>query len=377
MEKKIVEFVAPDFVLGSEPEEIQERMMNNLPADIDDMPGGFPYDFTMPTALEKSELIQFHLVRTLMLMFPMWAWDEWLDLHGKQKGIRRKEANKASGHVTFEGIAETKILAGFVVCTPATAVSSSLEFVVEKEAIIPEEGKVTVPVIAVNGGVASNTKAETVILMMKPLQGITKLYNEKDITGGTDEEDNESYRERIMEAYESEGTSYIGNDADYKRWAKEVVGIGDCIVVPTWDGPGTVKLVLVDSNGRPANEKLVRAVYDHIVSPDNRDKRLMATGSADLTVVAADTKMITYSCSGLSYDSSTDIGQIKEDFKEAVMKYYGSAKQENIVRYNRIHCILTNVAGVLDFTDLKVNGEEKNIPLEQDEYPETQEVQFS
>ena len=40
-----------------------------LPDGIDDMPGGFPYDFTMPTAIEKSELIQFHLVRTLMLMF--------------------------------------------------------------------------------------------------------------------------------------------------------------------------------------------------------------------------------------------------------------------------------------------------------------------
>lgn len=60
------EFVAPDFVSGSNPEEIQERMMNNLPADIDDMPGGFPYDFTMPTALEKSELIQFHLVLSLI-----------------------------------------------------------------------------------------------------------------------------------------------------------------------------------------------------------------------------------------------------------------------------------------------------------------------
>lgn len=51
MEK--IEFVAPEFVSDSTPEAIQERMMNNLPMDIDDMPGGFPYDFTMPTALEK------------------------------------------------------------------------------------------------------------------------------------------------------------------------------------------------------------------------------------------------------------------------------------------------------------------------------------
>lgn len=67
------EFVAPEFVGYSEPEEIQQRMMSALPDGIDDMPGGFPYDFTMPTAIEKSELIQFHLVRTLMLMFPQYA----------------------------------------------------------------------------------------------------------------------------------------------------------------------------------------------------------------------------------------------------------------------------------------------------------------
>lgn len=372
-----IEFVAPDFVQGCTPEEIQERMMQSLPADIDDMPAGFPYDFTMPTAYEKSELIQFHLVRTLMLMFPMWAWDEWLDYHGMQKGVIRKEPNKASGHVTFEGVSGTRIASGFIVCTPATDASSSIEFSTDEEVTIPESGKVSVPVTAINGGIASNTKADTVILMSTPIEGITKLYNEEDITGGTDREDNEAYRERIMEAYSSEGTSYIGNDADYKRWAKEVTGIGDCIVVPTWNGPGTVKLVLVDSNGRPANERLVQAVYDHIISPDDREKRLMPTGSADLTVVAADTKMISYTCTGLSYDSTTNIEQIESDFRDEVMKYYSAAKLENVVRYNRVHALLTNLPGVLDFADLKMNGAENNITLDQDEYPETDEVSFS
>ena len=75
------EFEVPDFIDGSTPEDIQERMMANLPEDIDDMPGGFPYDFTMPSAIEKSELIQFHLVRALMAAFPQYAWGEWLDLH--------------------------------------------------------------------------------------------------------------------------------------------------------------------------------------------------------------------------------------------------------------------------------------------------------
>ena len=56
------EFEIPDFVADSDSNQIQERMMGNLPADISDMEGDFPYDFTMPTAIEISQLIQFLLV---------------------------------------------------------------------------------------------------------------------------------------------------------------------------------------------------------------------------------------------------------------------------------------------------------------------------
>lgn len=53
------EFNRPEFLEGNSAEEIHERMMNNLPDDIDDMPGGFPYDMTMPAALEKRRNYQF------------------------------------------------------------------------------------------------------------------------------------------------------------------------------------------------------------------------------------------------------------------------------------------------------------------------------
>ena len=67
------EFNRPEFLEGNSAEEIHERMMNNLPDDIDDMPGGFPYDMTMPAALEKDEIINFHIVRALMISFPEYA----------------------------------------------------------------------------------------------------------------------------------------------------------------------------------------------------------------------------------------------------------------------------------------------------------------
>ncbi|MEI3522164.1 MAG: baseplate J/gp47 family protein [Anaerosacchariphilus sp.] len=56
-----------------------------------------------------------------------------------------------------------------------------------------------------------------------------------------------------------------------------------------WNGPGTVKLVLVDGNGKPANAKLVQDVYNYIVSPNDRSARLLPTGTAELTCAAATT----------------------------------------------------------------------------------------
>ena len=48
------DFTQPDFMDGCSVEDIHGRMMSNLPGDIDDTPGGFPYDFTMPSAIEKA-----------------------------------------------------------------------------------------------------------------------------------------------------------------------------------------------------------------------------------------------------------------------------------------------------------------------------------
>lgn len=134
------EFVTPEFIDNSDPDTIQSRMMNNLPVDISDMPADFPYDFTMPTAIEISRLIQYNLTRTLMLMFPMWAWGQWLDLHGVSAKVTRKQASRASGHVTVVGTAGTIIEEGTVFCTEGTTDVESVEFATTEEATYTRAG---------------------------------------------------------------------------------------------------------------------------------------------------------------------------------------------------------------------------------------------
>lgn len=371
------EFTPPEFVDGAEPEEIQQRMMDALPDGIDDMPGGFPYDFTMPTAIEKSELIQFHLVRTLMLMFPQYAWGDWLDLHAAAAGIERRPAGYASGSVTVTGDPGTVIPDGAIFCTEATDSTPALEYAADSMAIIPESGSVTVEVTAVEAGRESNTKKNTVVFALTSIKGLSTVNNPDDITGGTDVESDEDLLERIEEENFRDGATFIGNDSDYIRWAKEVVGVGDCIVVPTWNGPGTVKLIIVDSNGEPANARLIEAVYDHIVSPHDRSLRLLPTACAELTVEAATTKKISYTCTGLVYDDTTDIPTIVSQFKELVMKEYSEAKVEGILVYNQVRPLITDIPGVSDFDTFLMNGVEENIPLSNDEYAATDQVDFS
>lgn len=371
------EFIIPDFMLGTSAKEIQSRMMNSLPEDIDGMPGGFAYDFTYPTALEKSEIINFHLVRVLMLMFPEYAWGEWLDLHGKQKGVIRKEAVRASGYVTITGVPGTRLASGFIVCTAATNETPSVLFSLNNELILPAGGTETVAVTAVEAGKKSNVRAGTVVIMAQPVTGITSITNAADITGGTEEEEDEPYQARILEAYAAEGTSYIGNDADLIRWAKEVAGIGDCIVNAAWNGPGTIKLSLVDSNGEPANAALCTAVYNHIISPNDRQARLLQAGSGTLTVVPATTISMTYVCTGIEYNDTTDPATIRKDFASALKSYYTAAKRDAEIRYVKVHAILANIPGVEDFTSLTMNGGTANISLDADEYPATVSIVLS
>lgn len=368
------DFMQPDFMKNNSADEIHQRMMSNLPGDIDDMPGGFPYDFTMPAALEKDEIINYHLVRALMVAFPQYAWDEWLDLHGQQVHLERHAPKSATGRVQVKGTPGGMVMAGVVFCTPATEGGPSIEFQSMENVEIGGDGIALIPVTAVESGTASNVSAGTVSLMAKPDKNIMEVTNPEAIWGGTERESDDDYYDRIAAEY-TNSLTYLGNDSDYIRWAKEA-GAGDCIVISASEGPGTVKLVLVDGNGQPANEELVEGVYNYIVSPRNRSGRLLPTACARLICKPAATVTVDFTVTGLVYDGTT-MEQIKEDFAAAVREVYASAKQQDVLRYNDVRPLLSDIIGVVDFEGFLVNGDMKNIRFGREEYPETGHLDFS
>jgi uncharacterized phage protein gp47/JayE len=365
----IPEFIPPSFLSDQDAETIHKRMMENLPPDIDDMENGFPWDFTKPTALEKAEMLEFHLVETLKIMFPMWAYDEWLDYHAKGRGITRKPANAASGELLITGISGTTIPAGFKFAAPATADTPAIEYQTTEKYTIGEDGTARVQITAVEAGPKGNVPANTVTLMMTPIKGITSITNEANITGGTEVESDDELRNRIMEIDAASEASFVGSDGDYKRWAEEVPGVGTALVMPEWAGPGTVKVVVIDANGQPANTAIIAAVYDNIMSPGDRLQRKAPIG-ATVTIEAPTAKELNYTFT-LELKAGENQEIVLERFKAQLRTYYVEAKKDGVVRYNKVSSILTNTDGVKDFTDLTINGGTVNIDLEEDEYPVT------
>lgn len=364
-----IEFKAPSFLNDQDAETIHKRMMEELPPDIDDTESGFPWDFTKPTALEKAEMLEFHLTETLKIMFPMWAEDQWLDLHAKGRGLTRKPANPASGTLAITGVSGTTIPAGFKFAAPAIGDQPAIEYETKEKYTMGEDGTVEVQVTAIEAGTKGNVPAGSINIMMTPIKGITSITNPAPITGGAEQESNDELRGRIDELDATSEASFVGSDGDYKRWAEEVPGVGTALPMPEWAGPGTVKVVVIDANGQPANAAIITEVYNNIMSPGDRLQRKAPIG-ATVTIVAPTAKDINYTFL-LEIQSGETEATVLERFKAQLQTYYIEAKKEGVVRYTKIGSILTSTSGVKDFTGLTINGGITNIILEEDEYPVT------
>jgi uncharacterized phage protein gp47/JayE len=354
---------------GQDSETIHKRMMDMLPEDIDDTQGGFPWDFTKPTANEKAELLEFELMEAIKLMHPMWAYGTWLDIHAGEVGLTRKAANQASGYIQITGIPGTTIPAGFIFAVPATGGTAAIEYAVVSDTDIDQTGTVSVLAKAVEAGTGGNVAADAIVIMKTPMKGITGITNTDPMTGGTETESDDDLWQRINDANAGAGESFVGNDSDYKRWAEEVDGVGTALVIPEWQGPGTVKIILLDSNGTAASPIIIADVYDSIVSPGDRSKRKAPIG-ATVTVDKPDELLIDYSFT-LELEAGYDAAEIADAFKAAMLIYYAEAKEENTVRYTRVAAVLTGIEGVNDYSGLTMNAGTANIPIGDDEYPVT------
>lgn len=361
-------YTPPMLLANVDDDVIHSRMLEALPNDIDKTEGGFAHDFTRPAALEKAEMM-IAINDAVQVFFPAWSYGGYLDKLAGSAGLSRKAAQSAETYLEITGTEGTIVPAGFIFATPKSGDIASIEFAVVESATISAEGKATVLVRCTETGLIGNVPENSITLMSSPMKGVTTIRNPAAATGGIETEDDESLRARIEEREKNNESSFVGNDSDYKRWAKEVDGVGSVVVVPEWmgKGSGTVKLIVMDANGMPANDTILKAVYDHIISPENRDYRLAPIG-AILTVTTAEAVGLTFSAK-IMLEEDAVIDDVIKAYRSNLLTYFEEAKAESCIRYTRVCSVLSETKGVLDYSNMLLNGATANIAITADDYP--------
>lgn len=348
----MAEFTTPVFLQNHSPEEVHDLMKKILPKDLDLSPGGHAYNLTMPTALVIAEVCEFVLPEVIKLIFPEYSYGEFVDAHARVKGMTRRAATAANGSLTITGDPQTVIPAGSIFSTAAINNEPSVDYKTLGATTIPESGTVSVDVECTQAGIIGNTTENTIVLVSSRLSGITAVTNEKPLTGGTEEERDESLIERIVEFNKSQGESYVGSAADYKRWARSVPGVGSATVIPAQNSGGKVTIVVTDENGAPATEQLCTKVYNYIMSPDAPDERL-APINASLVVSAPSTMRISVKATVELADDST-LEAVKTAYMAQLALYLPVALDEGEVKYSRVAAALAATDGANDYTGLQI-----------------------
>lgn len=367
------ELELPDFLNNSSEKEIHEKMLSNLPEDIDKSEGGFPWDFTRPTAIEIAELKEYVLVEVLKSLSPVTCEESYLlDYHADGRGLVRRESVNATGYVTVTAKAGLVIPLGYGFSTEADDEGNTIDFVTTEEVTVDSLGNAKIPIEAAEGGSASNVGVNAIVLHTgdetgELLDEIISVTNEEAVTGGLDEEDDDTLRERIVEYDRSHDISYVGNVADYKRWALSVPGVGAVTVIPAKDDSGIIKIILMDQNGVPASKQIQDAVYDYIMRPDSESDRL-APPNAVLEITAPETVVV--NISAVVYLREAEIGDVQNDLKAALQSYLlNVSSNDSAVRISAINSILGAVSGIYDYDSVQINGVSKNADLESGQMP--------
>ena len=341
-------------------EAIRSRMLAKVTPGVDASEGSYVWDSLSPAAIELV-FAAMAIQKALKLGFAQTTSGTYLDYRAAEHGVFRKSATYATGEVTVNGVPGKTVYKGTKFSTEADSYSgiSSVYFVATSDTVIGNDGTAIVPINAVTAGAAGNVSAGTILILVESNNAISAVTNTTATTGGCEAESDSDLLKRYLEYVRTPGTS--GNIEDYRQWALSVDGVTAVHVLPLWNGPGTVKVVIVGPNKLPANADLVKSVQGYI-SSDNSGSRKAPIG-ATVTVVSADNLQINISAKIVKQTSkSISIEEIKEKFISSFTSYLAGIAFESVpVIYARVGGILIDQDGVADYATLTINGSIQNI----------------
>lgn len=334
-------------------ESLLQRMLDKIPSSIDKREGSIIYDALAPCALELG-ILYMELDVVLTETFGDTASREYLERRAYERGIIPKSASKAVLSVEFDAYVD--IGERFSLGT--------LNYVV----IDNENGyKIECETEGVDGNINYGT-----LIPINYIEGLTVANLLEILIPGEDPEDTEEFRVRYFESFETK--SYGGNVADYISKTTSIAGVGSVKVTPIWNGGGTVKLTILNSDYDKASETLITVVQEEI-DPTGDGLGVGVAPIGHIVTVDTATEFEIGVSTKIVFKTDEDFEGNKEEIQRVVDEYFGElrktwADEESlIVRISQIETRIMNISTVLDISDTKLNGKQSNIEVVGNDIP--------
>jgi uncharacterized phage protein gp47/JayE len=281
------------------------------------------------------------------------SWEQYLDAHAAGFGEERLAATYATGTITITGDDGTLIGTGFQVSTEQTDPDvDPIAFETTDSGTIAG-GTLDLPIKAVLAGSDGNVAADAIKMLQSSEPGITGVTNADATDGGAEVEDDPSLKIRLQQVFEGNGN----NVASYVREVLKWPGVGRVRVIPAWNGPGTVKVVIEDASGNPLPAQ-VAPLQDYLDPVPG-----MGSGWAPInhvvtvstpTVVSIYTTATPTFQPGYSLDGTSGSVALRQSLIDAVANYLDSLQPGDDVVFNHVLAAFFEVEGVLNVTNLKI-----------------------
>jgi uncharacterized phage protein gp47/JayE len=276
-------------------------------------------------------------------LLPDTAETEWLDRHGDiwltnaDGTTGRKVATLAEGTVEFTGAGGTAVPQG-----QRLLYSGGQQYEVLQLTILAFDAPTPAPVRAIDPGVLGNQPAGTTLTLTPPLAGIDTGVTVVDLDGGTDTENDDDLRVRVLQRIREPPMG--GAAHDYVRWTLAVPGVTRAWCAPLEMGIGTVTVrfmcdvLRADNEGFPITEDIERVTaYLDTVRP---------VAVKDMFVVAPLKEFIDVNIVDLNPDT-IDVRAAIEDSVERMLLAVAGPGQTIYVAW--VYAAVMAAAGVISF----------------------------
>ncbi len=331
-----------DYIMG--------RMLNRISDSFDKREGSVIYDALAPAAIEIAQTYA-TLDSLLDETFADTAGREMLIRRAKERGVLPHPATVAVVKGTFD----TDIPSGtrFTVGNLIYRTKEKLEeFEYSLECETP--------------GIVGNKRTGELI-PVEYIENLGVANISELIIPAEDEEDTEVFRKRYFDTFRAK--AYGGNKQDYKDKTNSIAGVGATKVIPIWNGGGTVKLVILDSEYNPASKELIKKVQNEIDPSKDGTGAGMAPIGHVVTVDTVD-KVTVNIGSRITFDSGYSFESVKMEIIN-VLKGYLLELRKNwedsdslTVKISQINTRISGIKGVSDIEDTTINGKTENLVVE-------------